>query len=122
MFFCPNLLPASLRLLLLLPELLKIGFNFDSKMLLEMYAYSWPVLIANFSYLINENLDKICWASCCRQTSACTMWVFTAPALKYRCSSAFLYKPSAWVPNLSFSAMPKTKMPAKPMPALWIIL
>jgi O-antigen/teichoic acid export membrane protein len=26
---------------------------------MEMLVYSWPVLVANFSYLINENLDKI---------------------------------------------------------------
>ena len=28
-------------------------------MLAEMFAYSWPVLIANISFLINENLDKL---------------------------------------------------------------
>jgi len=28
-------------------------------MLLNMYSYSWPVLIANLSYLVNENMDKI---------------------------------------------------------------
>jgi len=42
-----------------LPELLKIGFDFDGKMLLNMYAYSWPVLIANLSFLVNENFDKL---------------------------------------------------------------
>src|ERR1700692_2264029 len=24
-----------------------------------MYAYSWPILIANLSYLVNENADKL---------------------------------------------------------------
>src|SRR6202012_5915092 len=44
---------------LLLPELLKLRFEFDKAMLLNMFSYSWPVLIANLSYLVNENMDKI---------------------------------------------------------------
>ncbi len=57
--FLSNLVASVVTLLLLLPELLKIRFDFDRKMLLEMYAYGWPVLIANLSYLINENADKL---------------------------------------------------------------
>jgi O-antigen/teichoic acid export membrane protein len=57
--FVSNLIASIITLLLLLPELLKIRFDFDGKMLMEMYAYSWPVLIANLSFIINENLDKL---------------------------------------------------------------
>ena len=57
--FISNLVASVVTLALLLPELLKIRFDFDRKMLFEMYAYSWPVLIANLSYLINENADKL---------------------------------------------------------------
>ncbi len=57
--FLSNLAGSIVTFLLLLPELLKIRFDFDRKMLLDMYSYSWPVLIANLSYIINENLDKI---------------------------------------------------------------
>jgi O-antigen/teichoic acid export membrane protein len=57
--FVSELISSVVTLLLLLPELLKIGFDFDGKMLLNMYAYSWPILIANLSYLVNENLDKV---------------------------------------------------------------
>jgi O-antigen/teichoic acid export membrane protein len=57
--FLSTLVASVVTFLLLLPELLKIRFDFDRKMLLEMYAYSWPVLIANLSYLINENADKL---------------------------------------------------------------
>jgi len=57
--FLSNLIASIITFLLLLPELLKIRFDFDRKMLLDMYSYSWPVLIANLSYIINENLDKI---------------------------------------------------------------
>ncbi|MGZ3776295.1 MAG: lipopolysaccharide biosynthesis protein, partial [Mucilaginibacter sp.] len=46
-------------LLILMPEFLKLRFDFDRKMLAEMYTYSWPVLIANLSYLVNENADKL---------------------------------------------------------------
>jgi O-antigen/teichoic acid export membrane protein len=57
--FLSNLIASTITLILLLPELLKIRFDFDGKMLLEMYAYSWPVLVANISFIINENLDKL---------------------------------------------------------------
>ena len=57
--FVSELISSLVTLLLLLPELLKIRFDFDRKMLLSMYSYSWPVLIANLSYLVNENMDKI---------------------------------------------------------------
>ena len=57
--FLSALVASAVTLLLLLPELLKIRFDFDRKMLAEMYAYSWPVLIANLSYLVNENSDKL---------------------------------------------------------------
>jgi O-antigen/teichoic acid export membrane protein len=57
--FVSNLIASVITLLLLLPEFLKIRFDFDKKMLSEMYAYSWPVLIANLSFIVNENLDKL---------------------------------------------------------------
>ena len=57
--FLSNLIASILTLVLLLPELLKIRFNLNGTMLKDMYAYSWPVLIANLSFIINENLDKL---------------------------------------------------------------
>jgi O-antigen/teichoic acid export membrane protein len=57
--FLSNLVASAVTLILLLPELLKIRFDFDRKMLYEMYSYSWPVLIANLSFLVNENMDKL---------------------------------------------------------------
>ncbi|GAC1307382.1 MAG: polysaccharide biosynthesis C-terminal domain-containing protein [Mucilaginibacter sp.] len=57
--FVSNLVASVVTLLLLLPEFLKIRFDFDKKMLSEMYAYSWPVLVANLSFIVNENLDKL---------------------------------------------------------------
>ncbi|HVW94640.1 MAG TPA: polysaccharide biosynthesis C-terminal domain-containing protein [Mucilaginibacter sp.] len=57
--FLSNLFSSSITLVLLLPELLKVRFDFDLKMLGEMFGYSWPVLIANLSFIVNENLDKL---------------------------------------------------------------
>ena len=57
--FLSNLISSACTLVLLLPELLKIRFDFDGKMLSEMFSYSWPVLVANISFIINENSDKI---------------------------------------------------------------
>lgn len=57
--FLSNLISSALTFFLLLPELLKLRFDFDGKMLREMFAYSWPVLVANISFIINENSDKV---------------------------------------------------------------
>jgi O-antigen/teichoic acid export membrane protein len=57
--FVSNLFSSAITLLLLLPEFLKIRLKLDLKMLAEMFAYSWPVLVANISFIINENLDKL---------------------------------------------------------------
>lgn len=57
--FVSELTSSVVTLLLLAPELLKIRFALNRSMLISMYGYSWPVLIANLSYLVNENIDKI---------------------------------------------------------------
>ncbi len=57
--FLSNLVASVITLVLLMPELLKLRFKFDGRMLAEMFTYSWPVLIANISFIINENLDKL---------------------------------------------------------------
>lgn len=57
--FLSNLIASALTLLLVLPEILQLQLKFDRSMFLEMLSYSWPVLIANISFIINENLDKI---------------------------------------------------------------
>src|SRR6202000_775534 len=44
---------------MLLPELLTLQLKFDKVMFRLMLIYSGPILVANLSYLVNENLDKI---------------------------------------------------------------
>jgi O-antigen/teichoic acid export membrane protein len=57
--FVANLISSSLTLVLLLPELLKVRFKIDRRIIGEMFVYSWPILIANLSFIVNENLDKV---------------------------------------------------------------
>jgi O-antigen/teichoic acid export membrane protein len=57
--FVSNLIASMVTLLLLTPELLKLTFSYDASLLKEMLVYSLPVLIANISFIINENIDKI---------------------------------------------------------------
>jgi O-antigen/teichoic acid export membrane protein len=57
--FLANLVASFVTLLMLLPEWLQLRPRLDRGMLKGMLSYSWPVLIANLSYLVNENLDKI---------------------------------------------------------------
>lgn len=57
--FLSNLISSFVTLLMLLPELLKLQLKFDKVMFRQMLIYSGPILVANLSYLVNENLDKI---------------------------------------------------------------
>ena len=57
--FISNLIASGITFLLLVPEFLKVQFKFDGALFKNMLSYSWPVLVANLSFIINENLDKI---------------------------------------------------------------
>ena len=57
--FVSNLIASLVTLILLTPELLKLTVSYDASLLKEMLVYSLPVLIANISFIINENIDKI---------------------------------------------------------------
>jgi O-antigen/teichoic acid export membrane protein len=57
--FIANLSASLLTLLLLTPEMLRIRLRIDRKLMVDMLSYSFPVLVANISFIINEHLDKI---------------------------------------------------------------
>lgn len=57
--FISNLIASIVTLLLLLPQLLELTLDIDLKIIREMFSYSFPVLIANLSFIINENSDKL---------------------------------------------------------------
>ncbi|MBK0381209.1 oligosaccharide flippase family protein [Mucilaginibacter segetis] len=57
--FIANIAASFITLLLLSSELLKIQMRFDAAIFKSMLKYSWPVMIAGLSYVVNENFDKI---------------------------------------------------------------
>ena len=57
--FIANLVASIAALLLLLPEILQVQLKFDQALFKTMLSYSWPILVANLSFIVNENLDKI---------------------------------------------------------------
>jgi O-antigen/teichoic acid export membrane protein len=57
--FISNLLASLVTFIMLLPEFLKLQLKFEKELFLKMFSYSWPILVANLSFIVNENLDKI---------------------------------------------------------------
>ncbi|MES2650797.1 MAG: polysaccharide biosynthesis C-terminal domain-containing protein [Bacteroidota bacterium] len=57
--FLSNLIASLVTFVFLLPEFLKLQLKFDRPLFSSMFSYSWPILIANLSFIVNENLDKI---------------------------------------------------------------
>ncbi|MDF2518228.1 MAG: oligosaccharide flippase family protein [Sphingobacterium sp.] len=57
--FISNLFASVVTLILLLPELMTFRLKLDRKLMNQMLKYSFPILIANISFIINENLDKM---------------------------------------------------------------
>jgi O-antigen/teichoic acid export membrane protein len=57
--FISNLSASILTLIILLPEISQLRLNLDFSMFKDMLFYSFPILIANISFIINENIDKI---------------------------------------------------------------
>ena len=53
-----NLAASVIQLLLVSPEL-KIKFQFDSKLLIRMLRYSFPILILGIAGILNQTVDKI---------------------------------------------------------------
>ncbi|HYQ58116.1 MAG TPA: polysaccharide biosynthesis C-terminal domain-containing protein [Draconibacterium sp.] len=57
--FISNLLASLITLVLLLPEIFKISFQFDKKLLKQMLSYGFPILIVGLTGMINQNIDKV---------------------------------------------------------------
>jgi len=57
--FLSNLMASLATLVFLLPEFHKLQLKFDGPLFKTMFSYSWPILVANLSFIVNENLDKI---------------------------------------------------------------
>ncbi len=57
--FIANLAASIGTLLLLAPELLAFKWHINERSLMRMLRYSFPILIANISFIINELIDKM---------------------------------------------------------------
>ena len=57
--FFINLLCTSFITLFFIPDLFKINWHFDGKLLRRMLSYSWPILILSVMGILNQVADKI---------------------------------------------------------------
>ncbi|RKX17138.1 MAG: polysaccharide biosynthesis protein, partial [Candidatus Zixiibacteriota bacterium] len=57
--FISNLAASLITLLLLLPDILNVKFEFDKVLLKKILIYSLPLLVAGLAGMVNETLDRI---------------------------------------------------------------
>ncbi|MGO1243488.1 MAG: lipopolysaccharide biosynthesis protein [Sphingobacterium sp.] len=57
--FLSNLVASFITLLLLIPEMRSFTLQIDKVLMQKMFNYSFPVFVANVSFIVNEHLDKI---------------------------------------------------------------
>lgn len=57
--FVANLIASLLTFLYLLPDYLRIKWQFDYALWRKMMSYGFPILIAGIAFAINEHFDKI---------------------------------------------------------------
>ncbi|MCQ4035591.1 oligosaccharide flippase family protein [Kaistella montana] len=56
--FWSNLMGSFLGVLMLLPIIFKVKFQFVKDLFVRMISYSWPIMVAGFAFMVNENFDK----------------------------------------------------------------
>ena len=57
--FFINLVCTGLITFFFIPDLLRVKWKFDGKLLSEMFSYSWPILILGIAGILNQVADKI---------------------------------------------------------------
>ncbi|MBT3384643.1 MAG: oligosaccharide flippase family protein [Prolixibacteraceae bacterium] len=57
--FISNLLASFITLLMLFPDIVKISFRFELRLLRKILSYSFPILIVGLAGIINQHIDKI---------------------------------------------------------------
>lgn len=57
--FILNLVCTSLVTLFFIPDLCKLHYCFDAKLLRRMLHYSWPILVLGIAGILNQTADKI---------------------------------------------------------------
>lgn len=56
--FWSNLMGSLSGVIMLLPIILKVKLHFVKELFFRMIKYSWPMMIAGFAFMVNENFDK----------------------------------------------------------------
>ena len=59
--FIVNLICTGLITLGFIPEIKKLRFGIDRKMLKQMLRYTWPLLLLGLAGILNQVADKICY-------------------------------------------------------------
>ncbi len=54
-----NVIASAITLLMLFPDMIKAGFDFDSVLLKRMMPYAIPLIFAGLAGMVNEVLDRI---------------------------------------------------------------
>ena len=57
--FISNLLASLITLLLLIPEIFRFSWEFNRKLLMQMYHYGFPILIVGLAGMVSQNIDKV---------------------------------------------------------------
>lgn len=57
--FLSNLIASAVTLVMLLPDIVRIPLMFNGRLLREMLAYSFPLLVLGIAGIMNQTLDKI---------------------------------------------------------------
>jgi O-antigen/teichoic acid export membrane protein len=57
--FLANVFASVLTLMLLIPNILKIKWQFDASILKRLLIYGTPIMIGSLAYVTNENIDKL---------------------------------------------------------------
>ena len=57
--FFLNLICTSIVSLMFVPDLLRVKWQFDMKLLRRMFLYSWPILVLSTAAILNQAFDKM---------------------------------------------------------------
>ncbi|MFK7750010.1 MAG: MATE family efflux transporter [Kordia sp.] len=57
--FLANVFASVFTLALLFPNILKIKWTFDQKVLQKLLIYGLPIMVGSLAYVTNENIDKL---------------------------------------------------------------
>jgi O-antigen/teichoic acid export membrane protein len=101
--FFSNLAGSALGVLLLLPIILKVRFQFITSLFRRMIKYSFPLMLAGLAFMVNENFDKSIQRSHISDEEAGAY----GGCYKLAVLMTFLLQPIEWELNLFFKQMDK---------------